>query len=297
MSGPPQECAGRDAATTRLLEAIEREAGLSQAGLEARVSRLWPPEQRQGVAARLAGLSWRDPEWQALVEPLLVHETYLFRDWAQLRHLAQTGLRPRLAERLTGADKRLTIWTAGCSSGEEAYSLAAVALSVLQQDSPERSVAVVGSDLSHEMVKRAGRAMFTVSGLSPFRAMRPEFDPMFPDAGGQCRTVTPDLRRLAGARRRQRRGPQRAELPVRLGASGRDRSADGCRGAGRHPVARPDRSGASGCAVRTRLGTARRHLPPPPLIGPCRRLLRRHGTVVRLCSACRNNLATASFSQ
>ena len=195
MSGPPPERTGRDPATTRLLEVIEREAGLSQAGLEARVGRHWPPEQHQAVAARLAVLSWRDPEWQALVEPLLVHETYLFRDWAQLHHLAEIGVR-ELARCRDGTDRRLTVWTAGCASGEEAYSLAAVVRSALPQDDAGWSVAVVGSDLSRDMVERAGRATFSVAGLSAFRAMRPEFEALFPDAGGHCRTAHPELRRL-----------------------------------------------------------------------------------------------------
>lgn len=190
MTDPAPAPFASDPSTARLLAVIERQAGLARAGLESRVNRHFPPEQRAAVAERLAVLSWRDPDWQALVEPLLVHETFLFRDWAQLRHLRAVGLAERLAQ--PGA-RRLTIWSAGCSSGEEAYSLAALATTALD-GKPGWTVRVVGSDLSRAMVHRAARATFRLGQLSAFRAMPSEFEALFPGAGPEFRTVRADLR-------------------------------------------------------------------------------------------------------
>ena len=59
---------------------------------------------------------------QQVVEALLNNETYFFRDRAPFDLLAAHAL-PELAERRAKA-KRLRIWSAGCSTGQEVYSLA-----------------------------------------------------------------------------------------------------------------------------------------------------------------------------
>ena len=57
-----------------------------------------------------------------VVEALLNNETYFFRDRAPFDLLARAAL-PKLSS-VARPTKRLTIWSAGCSTGQEAYSLA-----------------------------------------------------------------------------------------------------------------------------------------------------------------------------
>jgi len=59
---------------------------------------------------------------QQVVEALLNNETYFFRDRGMFDLLA-TQILPDLAERRS-ATRRLSIWSVGCSTGQEAYSLA-----------------------------------------------------------------------------------------------------------------------------------------------------------------------------
>lgn len=59
---------------------------------------------------------------EQVVEALLNHETSFFRDLPVFRSLADDVL-PSLASRRAGS-RRLRIWCAGCSTGQEAYSLA-----------------------------------------------------------------------------------------------------------------------------------------------------------------------------
>ena len=200
------ETAG-DPPTAHLLDVIERQAGLSRdAGLAERLARRVPLTGRHALAMRLERLSWRDPDWQSLIAPLLVHETYLFRDWPQLEHLAQTGLPERIALADREGHRVLRLWSAGCASGEEAYSLAAVTLTAMlcagvaqEQDDtllPKAGwrLEVIGSDLSQDMVTRAGRGEFTTAGLSPFRAMPVGYERFFPANGPGVRGVRADLR-------------------------------------------------------------------------------------------------------
>jgi chemotaxis protein methyltransferase CheR len=196
-----------DAATAHLLNVIERQAGLSrEAGLAGRLARRVPLAGRQALALRLERLSWRDADWQAVIAPLLVHETYLFRDWPQLEHLAQTGLPACMAQAERQGRLVVRLWSAGCASGEEAYSLGALTLTSMLRFGRAREegdallpevgwgVEVVGSDLSQEMVSRAARGEFGTAGLSPFRAMPAGYDRFFPTSGPGMRGVRADLR-------------------------------------------------------------------------------------------------------
>jgi chemotaxis protein methyltransferase CheR len=194
----------------RLLDAIERQTGLSRdAGLRARLQRALRTRELHdlhALAPRLETLPWYHPEWQALIARLLVHETYLFRDWPQLEHLAHCGLPDRFEDALAAGRRSLCLWSAGCASGEEAYTLAAITLQsmVLAGVANEHgetmrpragwSLEVVGSDLSDDMIARAGRGIYTTAGLSPFRAMREGYGRLFPAGPPGTRSVRADLR-------------------------------------------------------------------------------------------------------
>ncbi|OZA93165.1 MAG: protein-glutamate O-methyltransferase [Erythrobacter sp. 34-65-8] len=93
-----------------------------------------------------------------VVEALLNNETYFFRDRPMFEMLAGKVL-PDLAARRAGA-RRLRIWSAGCSTGQEAYTTA-----ILFAQEPERwrgwSVEIVGTDVSGRAVAAAHHACYS----------------------------------------------------------------------------------------------------------------------------------------
>ena len=108
------------------------------------------------MAALMAG---RDPKLaDAVVEALLNNETFFFRDHAVFQ-LLETGALEQL--RLARAQaRRLRIWCAGCSTGQEAYSLA-----MMFADAPARwadwTIDIVGTDVSAAAVARARDGIFS----------------------------------------------------------------------------------------------------------------------------------------
>lgn len=105
-------------------------------------------------------------ETEDSAEILTTNETYFFREDYQLRSFAKELL-PELHRRLASR-RRLMIWSAGCSSGEEVYTLA-----ILVRDSGlfgGWDVRIFGSDISSRMLSRARRAVY---GASAFRATPP----------------------------------------------------------------------------------------------------------------------------
>jgi chemotaxis protein methyltransferase CheR len=91
-------------------------------------------------------------EWMALSPVLTVGETFLFRD-AALWRLVEKTLLPDLA-RLT---RPVWLWSAGCSTGEEAYTLAIVARRALGPG----AFTVLGSDVNPKAVAAARVGVYT----------------------------------------------------------------------------------------------------------------------------------------
>jgi chemotaxis protein methyltransferase CheR len=96
---------------------------------------------------------------------LTTHETYFFREDYQLRAFS-SELLPMLAEK---PRRRIQVWSAGCSTGEEAYTIAMLILeSGLFDPVNGWEVRVYGSDLSKKCIAAARRGVY---GAASFRAM------------------------------------------------------------------------------------------------------------------------------
>ena len=94
---------------------------------------------------------------QELVEALLNNETYFYRDRQVFDHLANEVL-PALA-RDKGASRKLSIWSAGCSTGQEPLTLAMILL-----DQPRWSgwdIDILATDVSAAAIATARRAMYS----------------------------------------------------------------------------------------------------------------------------------------
>ncbi|MBI5497167.1 MAG: protein-glutamate O-methyltransferase CheR [Deltaproteobacteria bacterium] len=109
-----------------------------------------------------------NPELERMLEMCVTHETYFFREPRQLRAL-EHEIVPNLVEygRRVGR-RRLRIWSAGCSTGEEVYTLAIVLMR--QPQLAGWDLEVLGTDLSQRALQRARRAVY---GHSSFRETEP----------------------------------------------------------------------------------------------------------------------------
>lgn len=95
---------------------------------------------------------------QDIVDALVNNETYFFRDRSTFDQLLSDIL-PELAKRREQT-RRLEIWSAGCSTGQEAHSLA-MEFAAKSQQWQDWSISVLGTDVSHTAIAAAKRAIFS----------------------------------------------------------------------------------------------------------------------------------------
>jgi chemotaxis methyl-accepting protein methylase len=109
----------------------------------------------------LARLRSSDVECESLAARLLDGKTGFFRHPAAYESLTKMAL-PDLLQRRTGDHPRtVRIWSAGCSTGEEAYSIAiSVCETINRNGSNGGSVHVVASDIRRQAVEAAERGLY-----------------------------------------------------------------------------------------------------------------------------------------
>lgn len=101
----------------------------------------------------------RDEEIKELYKSVTTNETSFFRDSLQLDAF-KTGILPKVVEmKSLSSDKRIKIWSAGCSTGEEPYTLAMIMMEeglILKGFTPT----IFASDISDGVLQSAKRAVY-----------------------------------------------------------------------------------------------------------------------------------------
>ncbi len=113
-------------------------------------------------------------ELEAAAEVLTTNETYFFREAYQLRAFTDEILPAVRARALARGSKRLDIWSAGCSSGEEVFTIAMLIDASGLFDGWD--VRVFGNDISRRVLSKARGATY---GSASFRAMIPDYAKYF----------------------------------------------------------------------------------------------------------------------
>jgi len=109
---------------------------------------------------RLTAAPYRDVEMRELLNEITIGETCLFRSQPQLDALRKVILPELLAERTRQITKRLRIWSAGCSTGEEPYTLAMNMLEENEKLLKGWTVEILATDLNDRSVETAKAGIY-----------------------------------------------------------------------------------------------------------------------------------------
>ncbi|HJV66568.1 MAG TPA: CheR family methyltransferase [Geomonas sp.] len=125
-------------------------------------------------------------ELQKLLQYLTVGETYFFRYPAHFQ-----ALKERLAS-VARSGQPIRIWSAGCSTGEEPYS---IAISIVEAfpDWRERDIQIIATDINHQSLSRARKGVYTQWSL---RTTPPDYQQRYFRRAGEGFAIREEIKSL-----------------------------------------------------------------------------------------------------
>lgn len=112
----------------------------------------------------------REQELSDIMDLLTTNETYFFRESFQLKAFTDEIIPELMAVKAKNGDKTLRIWSAGCSTGEEPYTIAMLLL-----EKPQLAgwkIEIIGTDISQRVLHQARKGVY---GNSSFRVTEPVY--------------------------------------------------------------------------------------------------------------------------
>ncbi len=106
-------------------------------------------------------------ESKALVSLLTTHYSYFFREHAHFDYLANGGLEKIIAAVRARGDKKIRVWSAACSRGQEVYSLSMLLKTHLPGLAPDLGYEILGTDIDPESVEHARNGVYQHRELEP----------------------------------------------------------------------------------------------------------------------------------
>ncbi|MBI2884293.1 MAG: PAS domain-containing protein [Candidatus Methylomirabilis oxyfera] len=184
-----------DSEFERLLDYLKRERGFDFTGykrstLMRRVLKRMQGVQIAGYTDYMDYLEVHPDEFTHLFNTILINVTSFFRDDAAWDYLAKELLPRILADRR--ADGPIRVWSAGCASGEEAYTIAILLCEALGREAFARQVKIYATDVDEEALAQARHGSYSSKDLQPIPSeWRTTY---FEQVGGRY-TFRPELRR------------------------------------------------------------------------------------------------------
>jgi two-component system CheB/CheR fusion protein len=162
----------------RILQLLRNASGLElrqykPETLRRRIARRLVLLRKDNLSDYYKFLQIRPDELRILQEDLLINVTRFFRDPGFWESLRENVLPVLLQDR--PPDKPIRVWSAGCSTGEEAYSLAITVIEYLSSKNLDVPVQIFGTDASDQSIETARLAVYPESladEMSPERLRR-----------------------------------------------------------------------------------------------------------------------------
>ena len=99
-------------------------------------------------------------ELQHFINLITVNETFFFRDFSQLRAFAEHALQDVIERKKKLNDSKLRIWSAGCSTGEEPYTLAIILNEMIEYVN-RWDIQIIASDIDLNVLEKARQAVYS----------------------------------------------------------------------------------------------------------------------------------------
>lgn len=164
--------------------------GYKRSSLRRRVSRRMQMLNLEGYNNYLDYLQVHPNEFAQLFNTLLINVTSFFRDIAAWDYLISDILPQILSSKL--GNETIRIWSAGCATGEEAYTIAIALAQIIGIDQVRERVKIYATDLDEDALNQARAATYSPHQLTGLSADQLE---QFFEPSEDCYTFHKELRR------------------------------------------------------------------------------------------------------
>ena len=152
-----------------ILEQVSRQASIDfrsykTSTLLRRIGRRMAVTHNRSMSGYAEYLRLHPEEIGELVQSFLINVTQFFRDANAFSYL-ESDILPELILHARDRDRVLRMWTAGCASGEEPYSLAMLLANLLGAELPEWSVKIFATDLDEAAINFARKGLYSENAL------------------------------------------------------------------------------------------------------------------------------------
>ncbi|MEK6627024.1 MAG: chemotaxis-specific protein-glutamate methyltransferase CheB [Bdellovibrionota bacterium] len=113
----------------------------------------------------------KERETEALLSLLTTHHTFFFREYTHFEYISNQHLNKLIRAAEARGDKKIRIWSAACSRGQEVYSLAMFFHYHLREVAPHIDFEIWGTDIDSESVEIAKNAVYRNEELNQSPAM------------------------------------------------------------------------------------------------------------------------------
>lgn len=193
----------------RLSEFIHKECGIKmtpvkktmlEARLQKRLRKL-----KLGTFAEYADYLFSpegaEQELVHMIDLVTTNKTDFFREPSHFSYLTQTALPELIRRRVAGDRRKFMIWSAGCSTGEEPYTLAIV-LSEFAEQHQGFNFFILGTDISTRVLEKAASGIYDLESVEPIPApLKRKYLLRSKDKKKGLVRITPELRERIRFRR------------------------------------------------------------------------------------------------
>lgn len=111
-------------------------------------------------------------ELSFLYNHVTINETYFFRNPHQLKAFADSILPGLIKIRQTDGKKRLKMWSAACSSGEEIYTIAMLLMEHMGPQIRQWDLDIAGTEISQKMLEKSKEAIYGDNSFRSFHTLK-----------------------------------------------------------------------------------------------------------------------------
>ncbi len=136
-----------------------------------------------------------------LIDAVTTNKTDFFREPTHFDYLTKTALPELISSLEAGKRRELAVWSAGCSTGEEPYTLAMV-LSEFREANPWFRFSLLGTDISSRVLEAASTAIYEEEKVAPIpEALKHRYLLRSRDRSKGLVRINPELRAMVSFRR------------------------------------------------------------------------------------------------